>query len=143
MDLKVSDVYAYINRKELNDFMRDNDTIYAYQIYYKEMNKINEKLAKKKEIEKKTISTVKDLLENTFRQKEFLKYKIDKYYIKNAKQNQLKIFHFKKKDDFYLNKNNNKEELKGSLLPKLFKMKEFCCGRTKYNPIADLQNIYN
>ena len=143
MDLKVSDVYAYINRKELNDFMRDNDTIYAYQIYYKEMNKINEKLAKKKEIEKKTISTVKDLLENTYRQKEFLKYKIDKYYIKNAKQNQLKIFHFKKKDDFYLNKNNNKEELKGSLLPKLFKMKEFCYGRTKYNPIADLQNIYN
>ena len=143
MDIKVSDVYAYVNRREINDFMRDNDTIFAYQIYLRDMNKINDRLAKKKVEEKKTISLVKELLENTYRQKEFLKYKIDKYYIKNAKQDELKIFNFKNKDDFYANKNNDKEELKGSILPKIFKLKDFCYGRSKYNPMADMRNIYN
>ena len=90
------------------------------------------------------ISTVKELLDNTFRQNEFLKYKIDKYYIKHAKQDELKIFNLKNKDDFYISKNNDKNnELKGTLLPKLYELKEFCYGRTKYNPIADMNNIYN
>ena len=143
MDIKVSDVYAYVNRKELNNFMRDNDTIFAYQIYLRDMNKINDWIAKKKIIEKKNISTVKELLDNTFRQKEFLKYKIDKYYIKNAKQDELKIFNLKNKDDVYISKNNDKDDLKGTILPKLFELKEFCYGRAKYNPIADMNNIYN
>ena len=143
MDIKVSDVYAYVNRKEINNFMRDNDTIYAYQIYLRDMNKINERIAKKKEIEKKNISTVKELLDNTYRQKEFLKYKIDKYYIKNAKQNELKIFSLKNKNDIYVSKNNDKDDLKGTLLPKLFELKEFCYGRSKYNPLYDINNIYN
>ena len=143
MDIKVSDVYAYVNRKELSNFMRDNDTIFAYQIYLRDMNKINEWIAKKKVIEKKNISTVKELLDNTYRQKEFLKYKIDKYYIKHAKQDELKIFNLKNKDDFYVSKNNDKDDLKGSLLPKLYELKEFCYGRSKYNPIADMNNIYN
>ena len=143
MDIKVSDNYAYINRKELNDFMRDNDTIYAYQIYLREMNTINERIAKKKEMEKKNISTVRNLLENTFRQKEFLKYQIDKYYTKNAKKNELKFFNSKNKEDFYLNKNNDKDNLKGTILPKLFELKNFCYGRPNYNPMAGLGNNYN
>ena len=144
MDIKVSDVYAYVNRKEINNFMRDNDTIFAYQIYLRDMNKINEWISKKKEIEKKNISTVKELLDNTYRQKEFLKYKIDKYYIKNAKQDELKIFSLKNKDDIYVSKNNDKDDLKGTLLPKLFELKEFCYGRPKYNPLADMNNnIYS
>ena len=55
MDIKVSDDYAYLNRKEYNEFMKDNDTIFAYQIYLNEMNKINEKIAKKKLLKKKII----------------------------------------------------------------------------------------
>ena len=137
MDMKVSNNYAYINRKELNNVMNDNDTIFAYQIYLKEMNNINRRLERKKEIEKKNISLVKDLLENTFRKKEFLKYKIDNYYKKNAKKDELKKFCFKNKDDFFINK-NDKDELKGNLLPKLFDLKEFCYGRSKYNPISDM-----
>ena len=137
MDMKVSNNYAYINRKELNNVMNDNDTIFAYQIYLKEMNNINRRLERKKEIEKKNISLVKDLLENTFRKKEFLKYKIDNYYKKNAKKDELKKFGYKNKDDFFINK-NDKDELKGNLLPKLFDLKEFCYGRSKYNPISDM-----
>ena len=140
MDIKMSNNYAYVNRKELNNVMNDNDTIFAYQIYLKEMNNINRRLVKKKEIEKRNISLVKDLLENTFRQKEFLKYKIDNYYERNAKKDELKIFSFKNKDDFFINK-NEKDHLKGNLLPKLFDLKDYCYGREKYNPIAGIQNV--
>ena len=48
MDIKVSDVYAYVNRKELKNFMRDNDTIFAYKIYLRDINKINDCISKKK-----------------------------------------------------------------------------------------------
>lgn len=140
MDLKVSDDYAYVNRKELHEFMRDNENIYAYQIYLREMNKINENIGKKKEIEKKNISLVENLLENTYRQKEFLKYKIDNYYTRHAKQDELKIFSLQNKDDYFVTKNNDKEELKGNLLPKLIELKDYCYGRAKYNPLDKIDN---
>ena len=47
------------------------------------------------ELEKKNDMMVKDLLDNTYRQKEFLKYKIDNYYKKNAKKDELKKFGYK------------------------------------------------
>ena len=132
--IKVSEDYAYVNRKELHEFMKDNENIFAYQLYMKEMNNINEKIAKKKEIEKKNLSLVENLLEDDYRKKEFLKYKIDNYYLKHARQNELKKFTLKNRDDFYLNKNNNgKEELSGTLLPKIMLLKDYCYGRPKYN----------
>ena len=139
--VKVSEDYAYINRKELHEFMRDNENILAYQIYLKEMNKINERIAKKKEVEKKNLSMVENLLEDVYRKKEFLKYKIDNYHFKHAKQDELKIFSLKNRDDFYMNKiNNDKKALHGTLLPKLIELKDYCYGRPKYNHIRELDN---
>jgi hypothetical protein len=139
--IKVSEDYAYINRKELHEFMRDNENIFAYQIYLKEMNKVNEKIAKKKEVEKKNLSMVENLLEDVYRKKEFLKYKIDNYHLRHAKQDELKIFSLKNRDDFYMNKiNNDKKVLHGTLLPKLMELKDYCYGRPKYNNIRELNN---
>ena len=139
--VKVSEDYAYINRKELHEFMRDNENILAYQIYLKEMNKVNEKIAKKKEVEKKNLSMVENLLEDVYRKKEFLKYKIDNYHLRHAKQDELKIFSLKNRDDFYMNKiNNDKKVFHGTLLPKLIELKDYCYGRPKYNHIRDLDN---
>jgi hypothetical protein len=139
--IKVSEDYAYVNRKELHEFMRDNENIFAYQIYLKEMNKINEKIAKKKEVEKKNLSMVENLLEDVYRKKEFLKYKIDNYHFRHAKQDELKIFSLKNRDDFYMNKiNNDKKVLHGTLLPKLMELKDYCYGRPKYNNIRELGN---
>ena len=139
--IKVSEDYAYINRKELHEFMRDNENIFAYQIYLKEIKKINEKIAKKKEVEKKNLSMVENLLEDVYRKKEFLKYKIDNYHFRHAKQDELKIFSLKNRDDFYMNKiNNDKKVFHGTLLPKLIELKDYCYGRPKYNHIRDLDN---
>lgn len=139
--IKVSEDYAYINRKELHEFMRDNENIFAYQIYLKEMNKINEKIAKKKEVEKKNLSMVENLLEDVYRKKEFLKYKIDNYHFRHARQDELKIFSLKNRDDFYVNKiNNDKKVLHGTLLPKLIELKDYCYGRPKYNQMRELDN---
>ena len=139
--IKVSEDYAYINRKELHEFMRDNENILAYEIYLKEMNKINDKISKKKEVEKKNLSMVENLLEDVYRKKEFLKYKIDNYHFRHAKQDELKIFSLKNRDDFYMNKiNNDKKVLHGTLLPKLIELKDYCYGRPKYNQIRELDN---
>ena len=89
---------------------------------------------------KKNISLVENLLENTYRQKEFLKYKIDNYYTRHAKQDELKIFSLQNKDDYFVTKNNDKEELKGNLLPKLIELKDYCYGRAKYNPLDKIDN---
>ena len=139
--IKVSEDYAYINRKELHEFMRDNENILAYQIYLKDMNKLNEKFAKKKEIEKKNISLIQNMLEDDFKKKEFLKYKIDNYHRKNVKQDELKKFRLKNMNDHYENKNHgDKEVLNGTLLPKLIALKDYCYGRPKYNKINDINN---
>jgi hypothetical protein len=143
MDMKVSEDYAYLNRKVLQEFMINNENIIAYRIYMKEMHKINEKIEKKKEIEKKNLSAVENLLENTFRQKEYLKYKIDNYYMKNAKINEFNNFCLKNKDDYYMSKNNYKDVLKGDLLPKLIELKDYCYGRPKYNPLNNSKDNSN
>ncbi len=143
MDIKVSEDYAYQNRKVLHDFMINNENIIAYRIYMKERDKINETIEKKKEVEKKNISMVENLLENTFRQKEFLKFKIDNYFMKNARLDELNNFNLKKKDEYYISKNNYKENLKGELLPKLIELKEYCYGMPKYNPSHDKDNLDN
>ena len=139
VDIKVSNNYAYINRKELQDAIRDNETILAYQIYLRDMHKINRKLVQNKKTEKKNMNLVENLLEDVFRHKEFVKHKVDNYYIRNAKMDELNMFSLQNKDELYEN-NNNKELTKGNLLPKLIEIKDFCYGRKKYNPVADLEN---
>lgn len=140
MDIKVSDDYAYVNRKELYELIRDNETISAYQIYLREMKKFNAKLNKKKEMEKKNTSLVENLLEDTYKKKEFLKRKVDNYYIKHAKDNEIKMFYIQNKDEFCENKDNDKEQIRGTLLPKLIDLKDYCYGRPKYDPNGDLEN---
>ena len=140
MDIKVSDDYAYVNRKELYELIRDNETISAYQIYLRDMKKFNAKLNKKKEMEKKNTSLVENLLEDTYKKKEFLKRKVDNYYIKHAKDNEIKMFYIQNKDEFCENKDNDKEQIRGTLLPKLIDLKEYCYGRPKYDPNGDLEN---
>ena len=69
MDIKVSNNYAYINRKELQEAIRDNETILAYQIYLRDMHKINRNLVQIKKTEKKNMNLVENLLEDVFRHK--------------------------------------------------------------------------
>ena len=140
MDIKISNDYAYVNRRQLYDLIRDNETIMAYQIYLRDMNKFNKMLLKNKEIEIKNINLVENLLEDVYRKKEFLKYKADNYYVKYAKEDELKMFSLQNKDEFFDLKNNDKEKSMGTLLPKIIEIRKYCFGREKYNPIADMEN---
>ena len=146
IDMKLSDKYAYINRKQMNEFIREHENILAYQIYLRDMNKFNKIQKKTKEIEKKNMTLVENLLEDSFRQKEFLKYKVDNFYIKHAKQDELNKFSIqnRNRDDYFLNKNGqNNKHLKGTLLPKLIEIKDYCYGRPKHNPIAEMEDNIN
>lgn len=138
--LKVSDDYAYVNRKEIQDLIRDNEHILGYQIYLRDMKKFNKKMEHQKEIEKNNMILVESMLEDAYRDKEFLKYKIDNYFIKNAKKNELNLFNFQNKEDLYESKNNDKKLSKGNLLPKLLEIKDYCYGRKDYNAVAELEN---
>ena len=83
---------------------------------------------------------VENLLEDAFRQKEFLKYKVDNYYIKNAKQDELDQFCIQNKDELYENNNNDNKLTRGNLLPKLKEIKDYCFGREKYSIMSNSEN---
>ena len=131
IDIKLSDEYAYMIRNELQEIFGVNGTVLAYQLYSKDMTKLKEKISKNLENEKKTIRKVKDLLEDSYRKKEFLKYKVDTLRMKQEKLNQIKNFNFNKKDN--LSKNADDEELKGNLLPKIVQLKDQCYQDIGYN----------
>ncbi len=50
LDMKISEVYAYFNRKEFNKQIKDKDIYKAYEFQLKDINKINQKLENKKKI---------------------------------------------------------------------------------------------
>lgn len=104
LDRKISDVYAYLNRKEFNKQIKDKDTYKAYEFYLKDINEINLKLANKKKIEKKKINKIKILLEDIYKGKEYLKNKINEY--KEKYQNLKNI-----ENDIQYNLNNKEENI--------------------------------
>lgn len=104
LDRKISDVYAYFNRKEFNKQIKDKDTYKAYEFYLKDINEINLKLANKKKIEKKKINKIKILLEDIYKGKEYLKNKINEY---KEKYENLKNI----ENDIQYNLNNKEENI--------------------------------
>ena len=132
IDIKLSDEYAYMIRNELQDTFGVNGTVMPYELYSRDMTKFKEKIENNLENEKKTIKKVRELLDDTYRKKEILKFKIDVYKMKQDKFNEIKNFDFKKKDIFE-DKNYENDELKGNLLPKIMKLRDQCYGGVDYD----------
>ena len=132
LDIKISDEYAYKIRNELQNIYGGNGNVLAYELYSKDISKFKEKIEKNLKNEKRMVNRVKNMLDDTYRKKEYLKYKIDIYRMKQEKFNEIKNYDFKKKDSFE-NNNYNNEELKGSLLPKLIELREQCHVGEYYN----------
>ena len=109
-----------------------NGTVLIYELYSNDILKDRARVEKNLQNEKRTINKVKDLLDDVYRKKEFLKYKIDNY---NAKHENIDKF------NEYNNKNKNIIEqkdfnggiLKGNLLPKLIEAREQCFSGTIYD----------
>ena len=129
MDIKLSDEYAYMIRNELQNTFGVNGSVLAYQLYSKDMAKIKEKIEKNLLNEKKNIKKVKELLDDVYRRKEFLKYKIDSYKEKQDKFNEIKRNYNLKKKESFEEKNFSNEDLKGTLLPKLIELRDQCRDR--------------
>lgn len=132
MDLKLSDEYAYIIKKDLQNNFGVNGTVLPYELYQKDMSKIKEKIDNDLLTEKKNIKKVKHLLDDVYRKKEFLKYKIDIYKMKQDKFNEVKNVTKKKKGE-YVSHNYENEDVKGTLLPKLIEMRDQCHGGVDYD----------
>ena len=132
MDLKLSDEYAYIIQKDLQNNFGVNGTVLPYELYQKDMSKIKEKIDNDLLTEKKKIKKVKHLLDDVYRKKEFLKHKIDIYKMKQDKFNEIKNVNKKKKGED-VSHNYENEDVKGTLLPKLIKMRDQCHGSVDYD----------
>lgn len=120
MNEKISNSLAYQNRKELLEILKINENAKSYILQLNEMNKINEKLGRRRVIEWKRIKKVNSLCYIGFRKNEYLKKQIDIINNKNdriSKSNDIII-----NDNFYDNK-NNKSMLMGNLVPKLISLR--------------------
>ena len=120
MNEKISNSLAYKNRKELREALKINANARAYILHLNEMNKINEKLERRRVIEWKTIDKVNVLCDEGFKRNEYLKNKIDKINNKNDILNKSRDYIIN--DDFYMSR-NEKNQLAGTLIPKLISFK--------------------
>ena len=89
INIKISNEFAYVNRKQFNEMIKNEINIDSYNLFLSELNKIKVIQDKKLEIENQEIRKIENILDNTYKQKEYLKKKIDiknEYYNKIDKQ---------------------------------------------------------
>lgn len=78
----VSAELAYMNRKEYIENIKHPNRDEPYEIYLRELNSINDAIMVKKENEKKEIMQIEGILDDTIKDKEFLKSKIKQQQMK-------------------------------------------------------------
>lgn len=103
--LKVSESFAFSNRKEYTKKINNPRPSQPYEFYLEELNTINKKNKEKMKFENKNILKIKNLLEDFHVEKELLKQKINRYNDKHKEQRKLSEE----------NKNNSK---KGKKIPR-------------------------
>ena len=97
----VSAELAYMNRKEYIENIKHPNRDEPYEIYLRELNSINDANMVKKENEKNEIMKIESILDDTIKDKEFLKAKIQQ-----QQMNYHEIFHIMKKNGEYYPLNN-------------------------------------
>ena len=97
----VSAELAYMNRKEYIENIKHPNRDEPYEIYLRELNSINDANMVKKENEKNEIMKIESILDDTIKDKEFLKAKIQQ-----QQMNYHEIFHIMKKNGEYYTLNN-------------------------------------
>jgi len=66
LEEKVSDNFAYRNRKELTELLKVDKNASAYNLHLKEVGKINKKLIKRIDLERKKINKIKLMVNDEF-----------------------------------------------------------------------------
>ena len=125
MNKKISNSFAYRNRKEILELLKVNENAKAIILHLNEMNKINEKMSKRRIIERKRIDKINSLCEVGFRKKEILKKKIDIFNIKHKELNELDQSRDNVLNDISnINVSKSDNLLRGTLLPKLLTLRK-------------------
>ena len=129
MNEKISDVFAFKNRKGYNDLIKNAKSTNAYDIYLHDMEKANEKLEKQRNAQRKKIKRLEMLCEDDFKKKEYLKKKINIYNKRHRNERKKENTSF---DDeaFITNKKINdvkdNELNQGKFMSMLLSLKEQC-----------------
>jgi hypothetical protein len=137
---KISDTFAYNNRKGFNEQIKNAESTDAIYIYLHNMEKTNRRLENKRNIQRKNIRKIESLCEDEFAKKEYLKKRIDGFNKKH--RNEKRIKNFNSYDEFFLtnrknNEDNNEDDNYNTngFLPKLLALRKECL---KENTVGEL-----
>ena len=137
LNVKISDNYAYFNRKKYSEIINEKRKDDEYDLYYEDMNKVYENILENKVKEKSKFNEIENLLENSYKKKNYLKNKISNY---NKNKIILMENESKEKNNYDLiikKEEEEKDDNIGTLVPALLKKKEdFIKNKKNKNYIA-------
>ena len=137
LNIKISDNYAYFNRKKYSEIINEKRKDDEYDLYYEDMNKVYENILENKVKEKSKFNEIENLLENSYKKKNYLKNKISNY---NKNKIILMENESKEKNNYDLiikKEEEEKDDNIGTLVPALLKKKEdFIKNKKNKNYIA-------
>ena len=139
LNVKISDNYVYFNRKEYSELVNDKRKDEEYDLYYEDINKVNEKILENREKEKSKFIEIKDLLEDSYKKKDYLKNKIASY-------NKDRIIQLEKESkeknnfEFFIKEEGKRKDNLGTLVPKLLIKKKENFNKKEKN-FKDLDSL--
>ena len=123
LNAKISDNYIFFNRKEYSEFVNDKRKEEEYDLYYEDVNKEYETIVQNRMKEKTKFNEIKNMLEDSYKRKDFLKNKIE-FYNHNRLVQSEKELKQKNNFDFLIKEEKKDKENFGTLLPKLLLKKK-------------------
>ena len=123
LNAKISDNYVYFNRKEFAELVNDKRKDEEYELYYEETNKVYEKILQNRAKEKEKFNEIKNLLEDSYKKKDYLKNKISNYNSKKMIQSQ-KESKEKNNFEFAIKEEGKRKDNIGTLIPRLLLKKK-------------------
>ena len=135
INAKISDNMVYLNRKEYTELVNDRKKIDEYNLYYEDVNKVYETIVQNRIKEKSKFNVVKNLLEDSYKKKNYLTNKVTNYYSNRPiKKNKSNIH--KNNFELIINDEGERKENLGTLLPKLL-------AKRRENSVNNKKHIYN
>ena len=139
LNAKISDNYVYFNRKEFTELVNDKRKDEEYELYYEDTNKVYEKILQNRVKEKNKFNEIKNLLEDSYKKKDYLKNKISSY--NNKMKIQLEKESKEKNNlEFVVKEEGKRKDNIGTLVPRLLLKKKEDFGRIK-KPIKENDSL--
>ena len=143
LDEKISDTYAYNNRKMFNKQIKNSGSINAAYIYLHDIEKTNDRLENQRNLMDKKIRRVENLCKDEYNKIEYLKRRINMLNKKHKSEN--KIRNIKIKNDFFTTIKKSSDDsdnpLNGGFLPKLLELRKKFINEMKVGELKQKKKI--